>query len=221
MPRVLIPTTPGVLSALGMLAADILKDYVHTLMLPADTAQEQITLLFDELAAQGRADLEQEGFATEQITLDHFLDLRYQGQSYELMIPYSAAVAEAVECFHTAHAQRFGYSSPGEPVQVVNVRLKAHAAATRPELARRELDHTATATPTRTQSVVFAGSTGTNHHDTPIYARDTLVPGVALAGPAVITQYDTTTVIPPGWHARIDAVSNLIAEPVAKEPSDV
>jgi len=220
MPRVLIPTTPGVLSALGMLAADILKDYVHTLMLPADAAQEQVTVLFGELESQGRADLQQEGFAPEQITLEHFLDLRYQGQSYELMIPYAAAVAEAVERFHAAHAQRFGYSSPGEPVQVVNVRLKAHAAAIRPELARRELDTTATATPTRTQPVVFAGPAGAEQYDTPIYARDTLVPGVTLIGPAVITQYDTTTVIPPGWHAWIDTVSNLIAEPVVKEQND-
>ncbi len=221
MPRVLIPTTPGVLSALGMLAADIRKDYVHTLMLPADAAQEQVTTLFDKLAAQGRADLEHEGFASAQITLDHFLDLRYQGQSYELMIPYTDAVTEAVERFHAAHAQRFGYSSPGEPIQVVNVRLKAHAAATRPELPRRELHPTTTAMPTRTLLVVFAGSTGAEPYDTPIYARDTLVPGVTLTGPAVITQYDTTTVIPPGWHAWIDAVSNLIAEPVAKEQSNV
>jgi N-methylhydantoinase A len=103
---------------------------------------------------------------------------------------------------------------------VVNVRLKAHAAATRPELARRELNPDATATPTRTQPVIFAGPAGAEQYDTPIYARDTLVPGITLTGPAVITQYDTTTVIPPGWHAWIDAVSNLIAAPVAKEQND-
>lgn len=214
IPRVLIPTTPGVLSALGMLAADVLKDYVRTLMRPADVAQADVTAIMAGLERQGRADLAHEGFAPERITLEQFLDLRYTGQSYELTVPYAGAVAEAVQRFHAAHEQRFGYSAPDEPVQVVNVRLKARAAAERPTLERYDLNPQASARPFGRRPVVFGGGAGAQTHDTPIYAREELVPGTRFAGPAIVTQYDTTTVLPPGWHARIDAVRNLIAEPV-------
>lgn len=217
IPRVLIPTTPGVLSALGMLVADIIKDYVRTLMVAAADAQDGVHIIFGELEQRGTADLVHEGFAAEQILLEHYLDLRYKGQSYELVVPYAGAVDRTVARFHAAHAQRFGYSDPQEPVQVVNVRLKARAATMRPQLEHHALDAAATATPADTRPVVFAGTRGIETYDTPVYARDMLVPGVRLAGPAIITQYDTTTVLPPGWRAYVDAVRNLIAEPAGKE----
>src|SRR5437764_11061015 len=79
IPGVLIPTTPGVLSALGMLAADIIKDYVRTIMVPSAEAQEREGTVFSELEQQGRADLALEGFSPEQIKLERYLDLRYVG----------------------------------------------------------------------------------------------------------------------------------------------
>ncbi|MFL5690801.1 MAG: hypothetical protein ACJ795_03275, partial [Ktedonobacteraceae bacterium] len=68
-----------------------------------------------------------------------------------------------------------------------------------------------------TRSVVFAGPDGATTHDTPVYEREKLVPGVTVKGPAIVTQYDTTTVLPPEWQARVDALGNLIAERVKKE----
>ena len=110
IPRVLIPTVPGVLSALGMLVADTRKDYVRTIMLQASEAQKHVCEVVRELEVQGRTALLGEGIDAEQITLERFLDMRYSGQSYELTVPLEEQVAETVERFHTAHQQRFGYS---------------------------------------------------------------------------------------------------------------
>ena len=212
IPRVLIPTTPGVLSALGMLVADTIKDYVRTVMTMAEQAEDVIASVFAELEQQGRNELVQEGVPAAKIVLERYLDLRYSGQSYELVIPFEQNIARAVELFHRTHEQRFGYNDPNEQVRVVNVRLKARGLTTQPVLETQEVIHGAKATPKNTQQTVFATASGYNTLDIPVYDRATLVPGVEIVGPAILTQYDTTTVLPPGWYAHIDAVRNLSAE---------
>jgi N-methylhydantoinase A len=218
IPRVLIPTTPGVLSALGMLAADTLKDYVRTVMVSAEDAQTVVETVFAELTEQGRADIAREGIAAEQCVIERYLDLRYVGQSYELVVPFATTIVEAIIGFHVAHETRFGYSDPGERVQVVNVRLKARGLAHPPELERLESKQDTTATSDTMRDVVFMDSqrlTISASHRTyhvPVYERAMLEPGNMLTGPAIVTQYDTTTVLPPGWQMWVDAVGNLIIE---------
>jgi N-methylhydantoinase A len=216
IPKVLIPTTPGVLSALGMLAADIIKDYVRTIMVPTEEAQEIVEKVFSELEAHGHGELAEEGFSSEHVTIERALDLRYVGQSYELIVPFAGEVAESVTAFHAAHERRFGYNNPQERVQVVNVRLKARGITTKPVLERREEMEQATITPVAVRSVIFA-TDGPTPQDTAIYTRETLPAGGTFTGPAIVTQYDTTTVLPPGWLARIDAIGNIIAESTEKE----
>ena len=223
IPRVLIPTTPGVLSALGMLTADTLKDYVRTVMVAAEDAQSAVEEVFAELAEQGRADLVREGIAVEHITIERYVDIRYIGQSYELVVPFESSIAQATTNFHSAHELRFGYSDPGERVQVVNVRLKARGLAQPPQLERYESKQGATPTPTSMQDVVFmdsqrsAISSSYRTYHVPVYEREILEPGNILTGPAIITQYDTTTVLPPDWRAWVDAVRNLIIEQTEEE----
>ena len=218
IPRVLIPTTPGVLSALGMLTADTLKDYVRTVMVAAEEAHTAVEAVFAELAEQGRSDLAREGIAEEHIAIEQYLDLRYVGQSYELVIPFESNITQAVESFHVAHETRFGYSDPGERVQVVNVRLKARGLANPPQLEQRESKQSSNPAPVSKRDVVFmdtkklAISGSYRTYSVPIYEREMLEPGNILTGPAIITQYDTTTVLPPGWQASVDAVRNLIIE---------
>ncbi len=212
IPRILIPTTPGVLSALGMLVADTIKDYVRTIMTMAEQAEDVVASVFTELEQQGHNELAQEGVPDNKIVLERYLDLRYSGQSYELVIPYEHDITQAVEHFHRTHEQRFGYNDPNEQVHVVNVRLKARGLTTQPILETQAVTHGVKATPYNTQHTVFATANGYSTLDTPIYDRATLIPGVEIAGPAIITQYDTTTVLPPGWYAQIDAVRNLIVE---------
>ncbi|HLZ58351.1 MAG TPA: hydantoinase/oxoprolinase family protein, partial [Ktedonosporobacter sp.] len=137
IPRVLIPATPGVLSALGMLLADTLKDYVRTIMVPAEESQKLVNSTLAELEEIGRRDLAREGIPAEQIVIEPSLDLRYVGQSYELNIPFEGDMVDASAAFHRAHERRFGYSDPNERIQVVNVRLKARGLNTYPALERQ------------------------------------------------------------------------------------
>ena len=212
IPRVLVPTVPGVLSALGMLVADTRKDYVRTVMLPAEGAQAHVCEVVRELKGQGRTALLGEGIDAEQIILEAFLDIRYHGQSYELTVPLEGHVAEALACFHNAHQQRFGYSDSTKAVQIVNVRLKGHGRAARPELVRQEQLSTEEARPVGTHQMGFASEGGIVYHQTPIYQRAQVLAGMSLSGPALMLQYDTTTVIPPVWQGWIDAVGNLVLE---------
>lgn len=212
IPRVLIPTTPGVLSALGMLVADTLKDYVRTVMVPIENAQEVITTTLATLEEQGRRDLEHEGVPAERLVIERYLDLRYVGQSYELTIPFDGDSAQAASRFHVAHERRFGYNDPNERIQVVNVRLKARGLANLPVLERHALTAKADAQPVMTRSIIFAGQDGPVTREVPVYERSSLQPGTILAKPAIITQYDTTTVVPPAWSVRVDAIGNLIIE---------
>jgi N-methylhydantoinase A len=217
IPRVLIPTTPGVLSALGMLVADTIKDYVRTVMLPSESAEHTVAAVLAELAKQGYRDLLNEGIAAEQIVIERFLDMRYVGQSYELVIPFHGKIQQAVADFHVAHEQRFGYSDPGEAVQVVNVRLKARGVTHRPVLPAQEIHKRVTARPLMHRNVIFASPHGPRAYEVPVYERSTFVPGITLDGPAIITQYDTTTVLPPDWHTAVDTVGNLIIEHLTGE----
>ena len=212
IPRVLVPSTPGVLSALGMLAADILKDYVRTVMIGADQAAGRVEPVFAELEKRGRDDLRHEGVGTDQTSIERYLDLRYVGQSYELQVPYEGDLAAAVSEFHSAHDRRFGYSDPNERVQVVNVRLKARGVTDRPRIERESIEPNVVAEPIAVRPVVFGADGRAVEIQTPIYDRTTLKPGVAISGPAIVTQYDTTTVLPPGWRLMVGATRSLIAE---------
>jgi N-methylhydantoinase A len=214
IPRVLIPATPGVLSALGMLIADILKDYVRTVMVLTEEAQDVVASALDELESQGRADLLHEDVPPEKIVIERYLDLRYKGQSYELTIPFDGDLTRAANDFHAAHERRYGYCDPNERVQVVNVRLKARGLATAPVLEQQEMVRGACAEPVMRRKVTFAELEQPATHEVPVYERSALLPGYTFTGPAIITQYDTTTVVPPGWHGHVDAVSNLIIEPI-------
>jgi N-methylhydantoinase A len=212
IPRVLIPANPGVLSALGMLIADTLKDYVRTVMIPAGEAQDLISSTLTELEEQGRSDLTQEGVSAEKIAIERYVDLRYVGQSYELTIPFDGDIAQSVNSFHLTHERRFGHCDFGEQVQVVNVRLKARGMTTSPMLKRQKVSSEAIPEPIMIRDAIFADVERPAPYKVPIYERSTLQSGGVLAGPAIITQYDTTTVVPPAWQAQVDAFGNLVIE---------
>ncbi len=214
IPRVIVPATPGVLSAYGMLAADLRKDYVQTIMLGPDDDTSGIEPLFEQLSEQGQREILAEGVEADRIEIEPYLDMRYRGQSYELTVPWTGSIYEARNAFHAAHQLRFGYSDPDEPVQIVNARVKSFGRADRPEIPRSPFDSETAASPDRARDVVFAGSNGAETRKTGIYDRDNLPAGARFDGPAIVTQYDTTTVLPPGWSALLDEAGNLVAEPV-------
>ncbi len=205
IPQVLIPPSAATLSAFGMLAADVVKDYVQTIMRPGDTPFEVLETLIAPLVKQGQADVMAEGVPAVATTLERLLDMRYRGQSYELSIPLTSSF---IDDFHAAHAQVYGHSEPGIPVEIVNVRLRAIGRLERPTLAKIKKVAQATSSPFDQREVV----TGAGLITVPFYHGSQLEPGHQLAGPAVVNQPDTTVFIDAGDLLRVDEYMNLVVE---------
>ena len=215
---ILIPPNGGLLSAYGMLFADVVKDYSQTVLwrfeTDSETLVEALNAGFDELLTRAENEMEPEGFTPDQLKIDRSLDMRYEGQSYELNIPYfaetGAYLQEAqvlVQKFHAAHNQRFGYARTGAPVEVVNLRLTATGETDKPPIQPLPLvDADPSGAFTVQNRVVFEGEA----LPTDFYRREALHPGNQIVGPAILTEFSATTVIPPNLSAVVDAYQNLI-----------
>jgi len=214
MKRVLIPPTPGVLSALGLLMADVVYDTSRAVLARADALQtdpEPLRTAADAVDDEIRAVLTDHGTPA----LTHELDLRYVGQSYEVSVPVetpiaSARVADAVQGFHERHRQRYGHADPDEPVEVVALRGRGTVAVPPPDLPREpETDVPLAEAELGRRPVWFAADGPT---ETIAYARTVLHHGHEFEGPAILHQYDTTIVVPPAWQARVDEWQNVWIE---------
>ncbi len=210
--RIVVPGAPGVFSAYGLLAADVRQVAVRSLVAPADDETWKRTRkLFDALAREGDAALAEQGVAKADRSFVRELDLRYVGQSTELVVTAPRSLEEAVEAFHARHEQRYGFAARHDPVEIVTARVVAIGTTPKPRLVaaaappRRAPEQRAL----RERRPVFDG---TGFADTPVYARAALRPGDAFDGPAVVEQYDATTYVAPGWSARTDEYGNLVME---------
>ncbi|PZC48308.1 MAG: N-methylhydantoinase A [Chloroflexi bacterium] len=209
IPRVLIPETPGVLSALGVAIADVVKDYSRTILGLSVLDAAALENTYQPMEDQGRFELASEGFADTRLQAQRFLDVRYAGQSYELTVPYAPGVApgEVVATFHDMHLQRYGHSDPRKPVEVVNARLKMVGLVERPSfppMPAAGVD--ASNAIVEQREVVFHGEA----FSSTVYDRDRLQPGNQFTGPAIVEQMDATTVVPPGWNVQVDSWGNLL-----------
>ncbi|MCQ4162058.1 hydantoinase/oxoprolinase family protein [Roseomonas sp. GC11] len=221
MKRVLVPRNPGILCAMGLLLTDLRADFAATKLLPAteDSAPE-VDAAFAGLTARAEEWFAQEHIAPAARRLLRTADMRYAGQNYELAVPLPDGPVTArtmlalTEKFAEAHRQRYGFVAEGEPVQLVTLRLEATGLVRKAELRAYPMagpDATAAITGQRPVWFPEAGDFVT----TPIYSREALQPGNRFAGPAIVEQMDTTTVVPPGMTARVDPWLNLILEVVA------
>jgi N-methylhydantoinase A len=210
IPTILVPRTPGVLSALGMLVADLVKDYSQTVMLRTDDLDDLTEVLearFQPLKTRGRKELIAEGVTAADVSLSQALDMRYAGQSHELTVPMVDG-GDVVQAFHDAHGQRFGHQHPEEPVEIVNVRIIARGALTKPHFPReRPGGADAVSAQIGSKPVFFGPKSATR---APSYMRERMQAGHVIVGPAVIFQMDTTTVIPPDWKAQVDPYGMLV-----------
>ncbi|MCB9009975.1 MAG: hydantoinase/oxoprolinase family protein [Ardenticatenaceae bacterium] len=212
IPRVLVPAVPGVLSALGMLVAAPTKDYSQTVMraVAGWTAEDENWLAQEAapLAARALAEMAAEGHEDSAITLEYRLDMRYKGQSHELTVPWAAGESAVLDLFHAAHEQRYGYRLPqGEMVELVTLRVTAVAPVSPPEMPREPMGEPDAGTAVVGKKQVWFGQ---QPIATTLYNREKLRPGHQFSGPAVVFQYDTTLVIPPGWETAVDPFHNLI-----------
>jgi len=148
--------------------------------------------------------------------------MRYRGQSYELSVPVeSLDPTHFLPLFHDTHRERYGHSDPTRTVEIVNLRLKLTLPAPQSVILSEAKDLSSASkrghdTPPKPLTHRDAWYTTNGNNDsarTPVYDRETLAPGHKLTGPAIIVQMDSTTVIPPAWHATVDQANNLILEP--------
>jgi N-methylhydantoinase A len=209
--RIIIPPNPGMFSALGLLTADLFHDYTHPLVRKiSDIDLVAVDEGYRRMETEGAATLASEGVPAEKTTFLRLADLRYLGQGYELTVDapsnsYSNSFADLISLFHEKHREAYGYASPGEPVELVNLRLRAVGAIPKPKLTTSaEVNETK---PIETRNVYFE-SLGWAR--TPIYDRGVTRWSNRILGPAIVEQYDATTVLYPNWTAETDLYRNLI-----------
>ncbi len=216
IPHVVVPNDPGILSARGMLTADVVKDYARTVLLPlGEVSKKSLERHFAPLVRKGRDDLKFEGFPRPVFSL--FIDMRYLGQSYELTLPYLPEPGVDVRkslraAFDETHDERFGTSSPESAVEIVTLRARAVGELERLPVKRLPRTRKGVAHAlTGKQEVVFGGK----RVEGCVYAREALSRGHRFTGPALVCEFSATTVVPPGWECRVDAWGNLILENTA------
>ena len=206
IPRVIVPAYPGALSALGILISDVVKDHSRTILLrvaPGAGFSARLNPVFAELKSNIAAELKKEDWQGRAV-FEPSCDIRYRGQGYELNLPYTANVLQR---FHAEHKRRYGYSSPDRDVEIVTLRMRGRVAS--PEkLSRLKIREEQGRLKPSSQVVHFAG----RRYKTQIIPRSSIQQGRRYRGPAIITEYSATTVVPPGLAYQKDRAGNLLIE---------
>jgi N-methylhydantoinase A len=211
IPKVLFPKNPGILSAIGMLMADIVKDYSLTVMQNQENVSfSSLSKMFHKIEGRGDKDLQAEGISKGNILLERYLDMRYEGQSYEIIVPFDK---DYVDSFHKLHEKTYGYRNEDKAIEIVNIRLRARGIPEKPKFKKaRKIEKKISAEAfLGEQEVVF------DHRlmRTKIIARDKLKNGNQIKGPAVVVEYSSTLVVPPFAKAHVDGYGNIVMEVVS------
>lgn len=222
MRRILVPPRPGAFSALGLLCTDVVHDYIRSGLKPlAEVDAREADAIFVGLEAKAREELASEGMDAAAARFHRELDLRYTGQGYELRTSLdglgegaitAAVLDQARERFDVRHAQIHGHAAKERPVEVVSYRVRVRVPV--PKYVPKPVPAPPRPRPVAeaakgTRAVYFDAK---NAIRTTVYERDKLDVGVSVSGPAIVEQFDATTVIPAGWQGRVDRFANLILE---------
>lgn len=206
IPRVLVPTSPGALSAVGVLTADVVKDQSRTVMLAAGAeSNEQLERVFQQMESEARSILVNEGFAKDRQKHERSVAARYRGQSFELQI--KATSADIARQFHRAHRARYGYAEEVNAVEIVSARLRS--GGTVKQLRRRRF--ASVKTRLRPDEYVVAHFGGKKQR-TAVYERERLLAGAAFVGPAIVREYSGTTLVPESAAVEVDKYGNLLID---------
>ncbi len=204
IPLVLVPRHAATLSALGMVVADVVRDAVRTVMVPATVGTEALEPHFAALVARGVEDVRREGVPPDRIVVERALDMRYRGQSYELTVPLGP---NPVAAFHRAHEHLYGYADPRAPVEIVNVRVRVTGRLPTPHLPAEPVgDPDPSDALLEERDVAFAEGV----ERVPVYLDARLRPGHVIAGPALVVRQDTTLLVGPHDRAEVDTYHNLL-----------
>lgn len=205
--RVIVPKNAGVLSALGLLLADSIKDYSQSILkIKKKITAERLENLFAKLGNKALKEMEEEGFSENKIKILPFLDLRYLGQSYEITIPYRK---QCIADFHKAHQKQYSYHHPRREVEIVNIKVKAVGLSQKIRIKKFPQGDT---NPKRAflkkQSLYYEGK----KYKTLAFNRSLLLPGDKLNGPALAVDRESTTFLPPSFNLKVDSYLNLIIQ---------
>ena len=222
MRRIIVPARPGAFSALGLLCTDVLHDYIRSELGQLDRLDPaHAEALFRDIEAKAASELAEEGLDPSAAVFERDLDMRYAGQGYELRVPLAGlwdkaldakALRAARDRFDQVHARIHGHAAKEKGVEVVSYRLRVRVSVPKfkPQAsAERAPSPPPPAAVKGKRSVFFEPQKTT---ETTIYDRDKLAVGVTFVGPAIVEQFDATTVVPPGWRAVVDRYNNLILE---------
>jgi N-methylhydantoinase A len=215
IPRVVVPRTAGVLSALGLLISDVLYDFSTSKVRSwPEVDPETLAEPFAEFRSRGRDRLAAESQTGEDAVFERSADLRYAGQSFELTVPVpegeidEATLDAIVERFHDKHRKRYGHAYEDEPVELVTLRLRARGVVETPDLRPEPVDGSVDDAIRETRDVVYDGRT----HATRIYDRGSLPTGASFDGPAVVEGRESTVVVHPEQEASVDEYGTLLVE---------
>ena len=214
IPRVIVPRTAGVLSALGLLISDLVHDFSTSRVRPwAEIDPAAIEATFEQFAEEGRTRLRKEGIDSTSIHIERSLDLRYRGQSFSLQISTpnvfdENALDELADRFHDRHRERYGHASPAEPLELVTIRLRARGLVDQPTLRGEMVDGSIADAIRTTRPVMFYG----HDHDTDVYDRELLPVDGRISGPAIIEGRESTVVVHPDQLATVDGLGTLVIE---------
>jgi N-methylhydantoinase A len=212
MKGVIVPPTPGVLSALGGLIADLKSDFIKTLYTDLRPGVEDaMRSSFADLLAKAVKWLQEDQAFDGPFSLTYSVDMRYRGQSFEVETPVerdwvdTGDIAAIGEAFHRRHELLFEHANPDAPIQIISLRLVIAGATPKPKLARQSAKG-----PTPEPETTVAAYIDGQMVETPVYHRSKLVYGAAFSGPAIIGQDDCTTCVPEGFDVQVDEFGNLV-----------
>jgi len=202
---VLVPEHAGVLSALGMLLADVRKDYTQTILKASDELSfEVLEGYMAPLVARAKADIGAEGFEEKDVVIECLFDMRYRGQAYEIQVPLTPRF---VDEFHREHQRLYGHSNLSRVTEVVNVRVNAAGITRKYEFAPVEAVRRSLPEPVSAREAWFRD----RFWETAVFHREQLMPGMEGIGPAIVSGGEATVVVPPNFRFRIDGVGTLVA----------
>jgi N-methylhydantoinase A len=226
IPHVIVPPTPGVTSALGILQVDLRHDILRSVLTQTHQLQaDTLKRVFDELEAEALAILDGEQIPNDRRRIERSVDVRYYGQTPYLNLELDEvpqteeAIARIAELYANEYEREFGYRLDADiaAVEIVNARTAAIGLAPTAELAPRSVPE-GHPMAVQTRHVYFDDAG--DFVETPIYARASLAPDAQLDGPAIVEQMDTTVLVPPGARAWVDSRLNLVIEVHARIEED-
>src|SRR5690349_2909135 len=205
---VIVPPSPGLLCALGDLVADFRNEFARTLIrVISEATPDEVLAILDELEGRARDWMAEEDIAADRQSVTFAADMRYHGQGYEIPVPLdpeevrAGDLAELDARFNALHEQLYGFRMPDTASEIVNLRAVATGDLPKPELPEADLQgDDASGAVVEQGEILFAGE----RRATPIYDRGALRPGNRFSGPAIVTEFDSTTVVLPGYAAEVD-----------------